>query len=136
MPDTGAVGRSVLVVVAGFLAMMVVVMLGTLAATLAFVPGGLSAATSAPTTALPRSYLAANLIVSFVGAVGGALIVGRLAAGSKWGHIAAFGALMVVMTLVTALTQSSQGSGQPDWYRWVIPLVGLAGVAIGGWLTR
>ena len=129
-------GRSLLVVIGGYVCMSLVVMLGIVLATVAFVPGGLGAAMSAPGPAgLPRNYLVANLIVSFASAWVGAWVVNRFAASSKRAHVLAFIGLLIVMAIVSALGQNP-GSGQPAWYPWVIPFVGLAGAAVGGWLSK
>jgi hypothetical protein len=128
--------RSLAAVGGGFVAMMVVVMIGTAAATAVFVPGGLTAAMSqtAPPGPLPRTYLAANLIVSLAGAVLAGWIAARFAPSSPGAHVLALAGLMVIMTVATA----AQGAapGQPAWYPWVIGAIGLGGVLIGGLVWR
>lgn len=122
--------RSLLVVIGGFLSMTLVVMCGIVLATLAFVPGGLQAMAAPPgPDGLPRNYLIANLLVSFAGAFVGGGVVRRFAKASKQSHVLAFMALIVVMGAVSAL---SENPGQPAWYPWVIPVIGLAGAAAGG----
>jgi len=121
--------RSVGAVVAGFVTMMVVVMIGTLAATAAFVPGGVRASMSATAGPLPASYLAANLLVSFLGAATGGAMAARLAPTSPWMHVAGLAALLLVLAVPSALRGSSPG--QPGWYPWVIGLIGMGGVVVG-----
>jgi peptidoglycan/LPS O-acetylase OafA/YrhL len=124
-------GRSVLVVIGGYLSMAVVVLCGIILATVAFIPGGLNAAMAPPgPEGLPRNYLIANLIVSFASASVGGWVVRRLAKSSKQSHVLAFIGLMVVMSAVSAM---GANPGQPAWYPWVIPVVGIAGAAAGGW---
>jgi hypothetical protein len=125
-------GRSILAVAAGYVGMILVVLAGTAIATIAFVPGGLAAAARSTPVTLPASYLAANLAVSFGGAAAGAWIVCRLARSSKRGHVLAFLGLLAVMGIVSARALPPD-SGQPAWYPWVIPVIGLAGAASGGW---
>ena len=127
--------RSVAAVAAGFIGMMLVVMAGTLAATMVFVPGGMTAmAADAPARPLPGSYLAANLLVSLAGAAVAGWVAARLAPSSPFAHVLVLAALLLIMTL--ASFSRGPAPGQPNWYPWVIGTIGMAGVAIGGMLVR
>lgn len=121
--------RSVGAVLAGFVSMMVVVMIGTLIATAAFIPGGVRASMSATPGPLPANYLTANLLVSFLGAAVAGALAARLAPSSPWMHVAGLAALLLLMALPSALRGGSPG--QPTWYPWVIALIGLGGVLLG-----
>jgi peptidoglycan/LPS O-acetylase OafA/YrhL len=128
--------KSVAAIAAGYIAMVVVVMIGTAAATAAFVPGGLAAAmseTPAPGP-LPTAYLAANLLVSFAGAVLAGWIVSRLSPASPATHVLVLAGIMLIMTVVSAATGAAPG--QPTWYPWVIGPIGLGGVLLGGMNRR
>ncbi len=129
--------RSIGVVLGGFIVMAIVVMLGTMAATAAVVPGGLATMRNGPTGRLPASYLGANLVISFLAAVLAGWLVTRFAASSPGTHVLALGALLLVMGVISAMTMRSTpaAASQPGWYGWVIPLVGLAGIA-AGWAVR
>lgn len=124
--------RSIAAVAAGFLAMVLVVMIGTFAATAALVPGGLAtmkAATAPPS--LPFSYLIANVVVSLIAAITGGWLAARLSAPQQRSNVMILAGLVVLLSVVTAM-QSDMTAAQPDWYKWVIPVVGVIGVLIGG----
>ena len=70
--------ESIASVVAGYFAMAVIVIIGTIAASAATIPGGLAAAKN-PDLVPPRSYLIANLALSFVAAMFGGWLCARLA---------------------------------------------------------
>jgi hypothetical protein len=129
--------RSLTAVGGGFIAMTVVVIIGTAAATAAFVPGGLSAAMSqtAPDIGpLPRTYLAANLLVSLIGAVLAGWIAARFSPSSSGTHVLVLAAIMLLMSVATF----AQGAapGQPVWYPWVIGAIGVGGLLIGGQMPK
>jgi hypothetical protein len=122
--------RSVGAILAGFVSIMVVVMIGTAIATAALVPGGIRAAMSATPGPLPVSYLAVNLLVSFLAAAAGGALAARLAPASSWMHVTVLAALLLLMAVPPALRGGSPG--QPAWYPWVIGLLGVSGVLLGG----
>lgn len=126
--------RSVAAVGGGFLGMIAVVVTGTAAATAALVPGGL-AAMSGPSAGadVPRAYLAANLVVSFVGAALGGWIAGRFAPGSPFTHAAVLAGIVLLMGAASGA--GGAAPGQPGWYPWVIAVTGFAGVLAGGTLA-
>lgn len=128
--------RSIAAVIGGFVGLVVIVMVGTLAATAMLVPGGLSAGMSQPPTGVPvpRAYLAANLLVSLLGAIAGGWITARLAWSSPGTHVLILAGIMLAMSIAT-LMQGAQ-EGQPGWYPLAIAAIGLAGVLMGGSLVR
>jgi hypothetical protein len=131
-------------VVAGYATMAVVVMVGTIAMMATVVPGGLKAmrgmrdgagaAMPAPT---PR-YLAMNIALSLVAAILGGWITARIASRAVNGHLIALCVVILLMSVVSAFASgSAPGSSlQPVWYKYVIPLVGIAGVAVSALLTQ
>jgi hypothetical protein len=125
--------RSALAVLAGFVGMSVIVMIGTFAAARAFFPAGLAAMRTrqAPTMAAPREYLIANLVLSFAAAVAGGWIAARLAPGASRGHADALAVLVLLMS-APAIIRGKAQPGQPAWYPQVIAAIGVAGVVIGG----
>lgn len=128
-------GRSILVVAGGFAAIMASVIAGTFIATLAFMPGGASAMLTPPPpgTVLPFAYLASNLLVSFGGAVLGGWLAARFAKASPMGHAAAVAGIMLLMS-VPELFRADEPNGPPGWYRPILPLLGVTGAFVGGWL--
>src|SRR2546421_10718152 len=115
--------QSIASVVAGYFAMAVIVIFGTIAATAATIPGGLTAAKD-PDLVPPRSYLIANLALSLVAALLGGWLCARLAPGNPLIHAAALVGLLIVMSAISA---KSQGRNQPPWYPWTIGVIGAAG---------
>lgn len=123
--------RSVAAVVAGFGFTASTVMIGTIIATALFIPGGLTAAAGGTVpAALPGMYLAANLAVSFLGAVLGGWLAARIAAFAPFAHAAALAALLAAMSIGSAM--SAAETPQPRWYPIVIGAIGVAGVLLGG----
>ena len=119
--------RSILAVLGGFATMAVLVMVATAVAASALVPGGLRTMRDSPAS-LPRSYLAANLLLSALAAFIGGAVTARLAPGRPFTHVAALATLMVVMTLLSARTA---GTRQPAWYRLLLGTV-MPGIALAG----
>ena len=131
--------RGVLSVVAGFITMTVIVMAGTMALMAAYVPGGLGAMKamrenpSAIPTPTPRYYVM-NIALSLVAAIVGGWLTTRIAGTPATGYVIALALVVLAMGLVSAFMTRS--GTQPGWYKALIPLIGVAGVAIGGSLTR
>ena len=126
--------RSIICVVAGFVVMMAIVTAGTAAATELIVEGGLFAAATGPRTALPPTYFAANLVVSAMGAVLGGWVTARMAPSREMAHVAALAALMLIMTVPGLLGYGEHQTGQPAWYLYALPVLGVGGVLLGGWM--
>ena len=117
-----AILRSIVAVVGGFVLMAALVIAGTFsAAALLAGPGG------EPGT----SYLAANLLLSFLAAVAGGHACGRIAGRSPLLHAAALALIVLALGLL-----GEGGSVQPHWYKLLIPILGSAGVMAGAWLVR
>ena len=77
-------------------------------------------------TPSPR-YMAMNIAFGFVAAFVGGVVTMRIAERSPNGHLIALACVVLAMGVVSMFTP---GAGrQPAWYRFLIPLVGVAGVA-------
>src|SRR4051794_2753264 len=109
--------RSVVAVAAGYVAMIVIVMISTFAQVAAFVPGGMAAMrdpkTAASITPSPR-YFALNIAFGFVAAFIGGLVTMRIASRSPGGHLIALGAVVLAMGIVSSFMPGAQR--QPGWY--------------------
>ncbi|HEY4138575.1 MAG TPA: hypothetical protein VGN65_08990 [Casimicrobiaceae bacterium] len=129
--------RMILSVVFGFVSMAVVVMVGTFALVAALVPGGLSAMrspTKAPTPQLPVLYYAANIALSFAAAIFSAWVTAQTGAPAPRNQLVALAALILTMGVVSA--RSRDAERQPTWYKWLIPIVGATGVAVGAFAVH
>jgi hypothetical protein len=128
--------RSVGAVVAGYVVMVVLVMTGTMAWVATMVPGGLAAMRQNPQassmTPTPR-YLAMNIALSLVAAMAAGWVTLRIADRSPRGHLLALAAVVLVMGVVSTFMPNSER--QPQWYKYAIPVVGLAGIALSALLT-
>ena len=110
--------RSVGAVLAGLVAVMLIVIAGTL----------ISVAVSGAAKGEPtRGYLVLNLAVSALGAILGGAVVAWLAPRRPWAHVAALAALMILL----ALPGLSGAPGQPAFYPLGVLSVGLLGVVLG-----
>jgi hypothetical protein len=118
-------GRIILGIVVGFVVMRVWVMCTLyLAARLMGGPG------------VSAGWIVINLILSFIGAYLGGSFALRF--GKEGGTVAVRGltALVMILGLGTAVLALSGGEGgasqQPTWYNFTIPLIGAAGIMLGG----
>ena len=119
---------SILSVILGYVAMAIVVMVGSMLAAATLIPGGLSAARKMerpPTTA----YLYANLALSFVAALLGGWVCANRAPASPMLHVAVLALFLLVMSFLSARSYSAR---QPLWYKRTIGMVGVTGVILGG----
>src|SRR3954462_126949 len=100
--------RSIAAVVAGFGFMASTVMVGTIVATVLFVPGGLAIAQGGVAPAsVPPLFLAANLAVSFLGAVFGGWLAARIGASAPFGHAVVLAVLTGALSVVSAIAARS-----------------------------
>ena len=129
--------RSLAAVVAGYFTMVIIVMASTLALIKTMVPGGLATMRQHPEQAAammptPR-YFAMNLVLSFVAALVGGYVTTRIATQSTAGHLAALAVLVIAMGIGSAFAPGA--NRQPVWYKVVVPVVGVAGVAASALLA-
>lgn len=128
-----AVTRTAVAILCGFLAMMIIVIAGTVAATTLFVAGGLGTMNT-PDTPLSGTYLTANLLVSFLGALAGGWLASRLDTPGSWRAVIGTAALVLAMSVTNRFVPRGS-SGEPlAWYPWIIVAIGVAGTMLGGWL--
>ncbi len=125
--------RSILAIVAGLVAMSVLVMAGTMAAMTAAVPGGLGAMKAmrddpSRMPPLTKRYLVLNIGVSLAAAVVGGLVTARIAGTTPDRQLESLAAMIVIMGVISA--NAPRAGLQPAWYKVIIPLVGVAGVAL------
>lgn len=119
--------RSIAAVLVGYLVTAVLVIVGTVAASAALLPG----AGRDPTVVVPTLYLAVNLGLSLLAAAAGGYVCGWIAPARPFLHAAILAGLFEILSLSMALS-SGAAPGQPRWYPWVIGLLGMAGVLAGG----
>jgi len=112
--------RSLGAIVAGFVAMVVVVMVATAVGTM--LPGML--VDGGPTTL----WLVVNLSYSMAAAAVGGWIAAHLAPRRRWWHGAALAAFIAIAWL---LGDGQPMPGQPTWYPQVITLIGVVGILAG-----
>jgi hypothetical protein len=125
--------RSVAAIVAGYGFMAVTVTVGIIIATALFAPAGMPPAENGTAASrLPVAYLAANLVISLLGAVLGGWLTARIAAFAPFGHAAALAAIVATLTILTVAT--APAGTQPAWYPIVIGSLGVVGVLGGGML--
>jgi peptidoglycan/LPS O-acetylase OafA/YrhL len=123
--------RSILAILAGYVAMTVVTLLSVLVLAWAF---GHPLDPKAPPAVPSTRYMLCNLAVSFAGAILGGFVAARLGSRSPLRHALALGA--VVLVLGAAYAVRGWGGVQPEWYLMVLPLAGAGGSAVGGSLAR
>ena len=113
--------RSILSVLLGFVAMTVVVVVGTLLA---------AAATGVGPQGPPTApYLVLNILLCIPAGLAGGWVSRRLAPGESLRPVWVLAAIVVVFGLMGAMHPEP---GQPAWYCWVIIPLGAASVMTGG----
>ena len=132
--------HGMLSVLAGFIAMSVVVMAGTMVLLAALVPGGLAAIKTMRDnpSAMPRPtprYYALNIILSLIAAMLGGFVTAKLAGPPVRTYLMALATLILVMGLVSAF-KNVRGMTQPLWYKVLIPVIGVVGVMLGGRIVQ
>jgi hypothetical protein len=112
------------------MAMAILVTLGLMALAVSLHPGGLKAIRNGGADAMPlpnARYYAMTIGLSFAAAVAGGWATMRIANHAPLGHVEALAALILVMGVVSGLSRSA--TRQPPWYRVLIPIIAVAGVA-------
>ena len=125
--------RTGVAILCGFLAMAIVVMVGTVGATALFVDGGAPAlGRSGAPFAWP--YLFANLGVSFAAALLGGWLASRLDAPGRWRPVIGLALLVLLMSVANQAVPRASSGAPVAWYPWAIVVLGVAGAVAGGWL--
>jgi hypothetical protein len=112
--------RGIVGAIAGFLIMIIVIATGTaVLLTFLVVPrdGG-------PTP----SYLAANIVLSFLAAFGAGSVATAIARAQANISVAILVVLLIISTVVSML---GSAAGEPAWYLTTTALAGIAGVVLG-----
>jgi hypothetical protein len=122
--------RSIGSVVLGYVVMAVITIAGTSAAAALLIPRGTKTTAPGPPPPLTSSYLAANLTVSALAAVAGGYLTARMAPGRPMLHVGVLGLFMVAMSILSS--RSPMSAGQPEWYKLVLPVIGVLGAVVGG----
>jgi hypothetical protein len=130
-PPTSTFVRPVLALLAGLGITVLIVVIGTLVATLAMLRG-VDPRHFQPTL----GYLATNLVVSAVGALAGGFTTARITTGRSFYTVFLLALLLGVSGLVPVLRGAPAAAGQPGWYPLALALLPPAGVLLGGALER
>lgn len=124
--------RSILAVAAAYFAMAFIIVASThVLASIFNLPTSSSPAHVGP---LPPGYIYANLAVAFGSAAIGGCIAALLAAHSPLRHAGFLAAVLLCFGIMFALGDS--GSLAPRWYFYVLPVLGILGALLGGWLVQ
>ncbi|HEY4320048.1 MAG TPA: hypothetical protein VGM77_02630 [Gemmatimonadales bacterium] len=121
--------RSILAVLAGFISMVLVVVVGTAVAMRRLLRRGGPSLNAG----MPAAYLVVNLGVSGIAALVGGLITARIATHAPVAHGLALGVLMALMSIAS---MRQAGATQPRWYQLVLatvmPLLAVTGAMLDG----
>lgn len=121
--------RSVLSVMAGYVAIVlstvIVVMLAALAMGLPLDPN--------QATPPPRSYILVNLVLGTLCAALGGHVTARIASRAPLGHVLVLAAIVLAAGFAYALSGTSPA--HPRWYLLTLPITGAIGVVLGGMLA-
>ena len=123
--------RTAIAILAGFLTMVLLVMVGTIVVTTLFVTEEISAMAEL-TVELPLGYLVANLVISLLAAVAAGWLASRLDGPGGWRPVAGL-AIAVVAMSVLSVRDPAGPYGNLPWYPWVIMILGVVGALVGGW---
>jgi len=88
---------------------------------------------SNPSETVPANYLAANLTLSLLSAIVGGYVCGWIAHSDPLVHAGILAGLLGVLSLTTAVATGA-APGQPTWYPWVIGVIGVSGILVGGYV--
>jgi hypothetical protein len=123
--------RSILAIVTGYLAMVIIVVVGTILAVRILLRRPLAEMRQSASAPPPARYVAANLVASAIAAIVGGFVTATIAVDHRIRHGVA---LAVVMLLMSVVSTRRAGTAQPRWYQFtimaVMPLLALAGAAI------
>jgi hypothetical protein len=130
-PPTSSFVRPALALLAGLGITVLIVVLGTLIATLAALRG-VDPRSFQP----PLGYLIANLAISALGALAGGYTTSRLTNGRSFYTVLLLATLLFVSGVIPVLRGSAPVAGQPEWYPLTLALLAPVGVLLGGLLQR
>ena len=124
--------RSIGSVVLGYVVLALITIVGTSAAAALLLPRRPAAPQPGMPPPLTTSYLAANLTLSTLAAVVGGYVTARMAPARPMVHVAVLALLIVALSILSS--RSPMSTGQPAWYKRILPLLGLVGAVVGGLL--
>lgn len=125
--------RTGVAILAGFLSMIIVVVLGTALVAALFVPGGMAGMRD-EALVLPAGYLVANLIVSLLAAVAGGWVASRMDAPGRWLPVLGVAVLVFAMSLTNQAVPRAGSGAELTWYPWALLVLGAGGALVGGWV--
>ncbi|MDX1624163.1 MAG: hypothetical protein R3199_09290 [Gemmatimonadota bacterium] len=125
--------RSVVAVVAGFVVITAVVIAFTFALSALLYPGRPMDAPVEPSA----TWLVLNLVYSLMAALVGGWVAAWIANRSPFAHAVALAVLLAVVTLAGSIGggEPAAPSGGPAWYPYLVALLGILGVLLGGRLA-
>jgi hypothetical protein len=121
--------RDIIAVVAGFTTMAVIVAGGSITLAAILLPDGVAAMRphqDATRTPSPK-YLSLNIVLSLIAAVIGGRVAARNARADAFA--VAIGLCAVIMVMGVLSARAATSSQQPRWYKFLLPIVGVVGVA-------
>jgi hypothetical protein len=121
----------VLALLAGLGITVVLVVIGTLVATVAMLRGG-----DVQSFMVSPGYLAAKLVISVLGAAAGGFTTSRITAGRSFFTVFLLAVVLFMSAMVPVLRGATALVGQPAWYPIALALLGPIAVLIGGYLER
>jgi small-conductance mechanosensitive channel len=124
--------RSIGSVVLGYVVLALITIGGTSAAAALLLPRRAAGSQPGMPPPLTPSYLTANLTLSALAAVVGGYVTARMAPARPMVHVAVLALLIVALSILSS--RSPMSTGQPRWYQRALPVIGLAGAAVGGLL--
>ncbi len=113
--------KSILGVIAGYIVMVILVIITSTAAAKILVPDN-----TTPTVA----YLAVNLMFGLIAAVVGGHVTAAIA---KQGNLKPVYALMVLIFILGVVSLGAMANNQPSWYPYVLLIIGPLGAYLGGY---
>jgi hypothetical protein len=120
--------RSALAVLAGFVAMALLVMIATALAVRFVLRRPLASMRSQDPGPISAAYLATNVTTSVLAALVGGYVTALLAERDRVAHGLVLAAVMVMMSVVSV---RQSGPAQPRWYR-ILLLAGMPALAVVG----
>lgn len=142
--------RNILSVLAGYVVMFVFVMVTF---SLVWVGLGSGFAFEAGSTRVTTGWVVIALVLSFIAALAGGWVTSKIAMPPGRTPVIALAALVLVLGIIAAFSavnreipplpdrplstmEAASYAESPDWYHYSIPIIGVAGVLLGGSIGR
>jgi hypothetical protein len=130
-PPTPSFVRPILALLAGLGITVVIVVIGTVLATVAMLHGA-DARSFVPSP----GYLVAKLGIAVGGAIAGGLATARITAGRSFYTVFLLALVLFMSAIAPVVRGAPPQAGQPVWYPLVLAILGPVGVLVGGYLER